>query len=1492
MNRRKVMPIIFLLVACMIVPMPLNSRPVSYAQSSIQESPASETPTAGSDADRSVEATELQNIGLAHYTAGRYARARDAFRQALAIRRQLGDRAGEGATLNSLGNTQDALGEFAQALDSYRQALGIRRELHDRAGEGATLNNIGNIHNNLGQYDRALDYYEQSLTIRQEVQDRAGEGATLTNIGNVYNKLGSYPKALDYYQRALTIMREVGDRTKEGIVLANIGTIRDTRGQTMLAIDSYRRALTIAQAAGDPPSEAAALSNIGDVYDTEGQYELALDFYRQSLVIWRTVGDRANQARLLENIGSAHESSNDYTAAAESYAQAISTVESIRAGSLVEELKTSWSAEQAALYERAMRLHLRFDRPVEAFDLTERARARTLLDQLGNTHLDAQASGNTQLVEQEQALRAELSRLEQSLVRERSKLVSQQDQDLLRNLDEQRTAAQREYEDVLTQLKLTNPEYASIRSIEPLSLAQVQQLLTPDTTLISYFVTAEQTLAFVVTRDSFTAVELPVKEVQLQAALGEFREFSVLSGDAPALAQLNEWLVAPLQAYLHTPRLAIVPFGILHYVPFAALGDVAHSLGEEHALYELPSASVLPFIQAKHKTGIGAALVMAYSDPAGVPPLPTADREAEAIAGLYGTQPILGSAATAGLFADRSRSASLVHLAVHGELNPGAPLFSRLLLAPDADSSGSLDVQSVYGLDLRQARLVTLSACQTQLGEQSQGDDIVGLSRAFLYAGTPSVVASLWRVDDAASTELMTAFYTELRAGRGKAEALQAAQAATRARYPHPYYWAGFVLTGDPDPVQVNENPGAPLAGGLGLSVTLLVLGLGFYVVRRWTGRAKDHARSARWFWLPMLAVCFFIVGLTSVTLSIVQLPMPPAALPRIVPSTPSSSTTALPVRAAPATSVTSTPLPTPSPALPATTVTAAPSRSTPGAVSGSKHFDGPQGVAVDDQGNIYVADTSNNRIQKLGSDGRVLAEWGGRGTGPGQFIRPTGVAVDRQRNIYVADTSNHRIQKLGPDGLLLAQWGSNGSGPGQFLYPSGVAVDTKGVIYVADRNNHSIQKLSPQGEPLARWGTMGSGPGQFSYPWGVAVDGQGNVYVADKDNDRVQKLSSDGELLATWGTEGHAPGQFALPAGVAVDWAGNIYVTDASKAGGGPSNHRIQKLSPEGEPIAQWGTSGLFKDPMGVAVDAAGNVFVADYGHNRVDKLGPDGQLLATWTGASAEQVQLQSPRGVAVDAHGNVYVTDWQADRLLMLDPDGRLLAEWGGGMDSSPGQFVGPSGVAVDDHGNIYVADQGNDRIQKLSPDGAAVVWGSAGAAPGQFSLPTGVAVDAHGYVYVADRNNQRIQKLAPDGLPLAQWGSEGSDPGQFNLPSAVAVDVQGYVYVADRDNHRIQKLSPDGLPLAEWGTKGSDPGQFDSPDGLAVDGSGNVYVADTRNCRVQKLSPEGEPIAQWGTRGTSPGELMIPEGVALGAQGTIYVADFGTGRIQKFSTAGSS
>ena len=245
---------------------------------------------------------------------------------------------------------------------------------------------------------------------------------------------------------------------------------------------------------------------------------------------------------------------------------------------------------------------------------------------------------------------------------------------------------------------------------------------------------------------------------------------------------------------------------------------------------------------------------------------------------------------------------------------------------------------------------------------------------------------------------------------------------------------------------------------------------------------------------------------------------------------------------------------------------------------SGNGQFFWPEGVAGDASGNIYVADSYNDRIQKFRSNGTYLTRWGTSGSSNGQFDRPIGVAVDATGNVYVADSYNDRIQKFNGSGTFLTKWGTYGGSDDQFYEPHGVAVDASGNVYVADTRNHRIQEFDSSGTFVLMWGwgvqdgsstlqtctsgcqsgLQGSGDGQFHWPGGVSVDATGNVYVADSNNHRIQKFSNTGTFLDKWGSSGGADGQFNWPLGIASDAAGHVYVADYL-------NHRIQKF---GDPL------------------------------------------------------------------------------------------------------------------------------------------------------------------------------------------------------------------------------------------------------------------------------------------------------------------------------------
>ena len=293
-------------------------------------------------------------------------------------------------------------------------------------------------------------------------------------------------------------------------------------------------------------------------------------------------------------------------------------------------------------------------------------------------------------------------------------------------------------------------------------------------------------------------------------------------------------------------------------------------------------------------------------------------------------------------------------------------------------------------------------------------------------------------------------------------------------------------------------------------------------------------------------------------------------------------------------------------------------------------------------RGSIVGADKTSGffpRAVRSVECGTFLAKFGSQGSGEGQFSDPEAVAVDQNGNVFVADSGNNRIEQFSRSGILLLQWGSQGSAEGQFSDPEAVAVDQNGDVFVADSGNHRIEKFTTSGVFLLQWGSMGSAPGQFHTPDGLAVDADGNVFVADLNNNRIEKFDNDGTFLTSWGDAGDGDGQFSGPAGVAVDRSRNVYVADFF-------NDRIQKFTSTGTFLTKWGSTGSgaaqFIGARGVAVGTSGSIFTVDDGNDRIEEFTARGVFLAAWGGLGNADGQFNSATAVAVDPNGTVWVTD----------------------------------------------------------------------------------------------------------------------------------------------------------------------------------------------------------------------------------------------------------
>ncbi|WP_445638075.1 CHAT domain-containing protein [Nostoc sp. DSM 114161] len=695
-----------------------------------------------------------------------------------------------------------------EALQCWQTSLDCHEKLNNSDGKMKLLRALGNAYN-YGFYEqnKAIDYLEKSLEIAEQLPDEQMQGILQGDLSAAYTALAINDEngvddekvnlAVNYAQNSLNIAQKYQNIQLKWQSLDHLGDVYFFLNEEYEeAIKSYLEILKIAQQYKLPAAEMQALHNLGEVYLKMKNYAKALFYFNWALDLAKKLPNRQQEAMELVALGKVAKEQKNITDAINYYQKGLKIAENIRSTIKIEENTASFVNFWAKYYRDLILLLWQENRLKEAFEFVERSKARAFLDKLANARVGGRGRVKADFLKQEQALRNQIFALRQE------------------DPNHELISREKDYKNLLEKLEIQNPEAASLISVDVVSLAEIQKKLDTDTTLLEYFVTSECTLAFIITRDRLEVVNLDVNRKGLKEQIILFRDFADTFEPHPLeLKNLYNYLIAPLKSQLQTPRLIIVPHNILHYLPFAALTDGERYLIDDYALVNLPCANVLRFLPSKRSQSTNKVLALGAPDNTfnkSLLPLNFSRKEVEAIANLFHTKAYVGKDAAESLVWSQAKNAEILHIAAHGEYNPNAPLFSTIHLAMNdnadvAQKDGRLEVHDIYKLDLTTAtNLVVLSACQTLIGNTqkvSLGDEIIGLNRAFIYAGTPSVIASLWNVEDRATQLLMGHFYEYLQRGMDKAKALQQAQIEVRKDQPHPFYWAAFVLTGDAEKI-------------------------------------------------------------------------------------------------------------------------------------------------------------------------------------------------------------------------------------------------------------------------------------------------------------------------------------------------------------------------------------------------------------------------------------------------------------------------------------------------------------------------------------------------------------------------------------------------------------------------------------------------------------------------------------------------------------------
>ncbi|MDZ8034430.1 CHAT domain-containing protein [Nostoc sp. DedSLP04] len=801
--------------------------------------------------DRNGESNSLIGLGNAYDSLGQYALTIKFFQQSLVISRDIGDRNGESNSLIGLGIVYDSLGQYTKAIEFYQQSLVISRDIGDRNGESKSLGNLGIAYDYLGQYSKAIEFYQQSLVISRDIGDRNGEGATLSNLGSAHYSLGQYAKAIEFYQQSLVIKRDIGDRNGESKSLGNLGNAYNSLGQYTKAIEFYQQSLVISRDIGDRNGESALLNNLGSAHYSLGQYAKAIEFYQQSLVISRDIGDREGEGLTLANIGSTLEKQKQSELAIVFYKQSVNVRENIRQDirKLPREQQESYTQTVAGSYRRLADLLLSQGRVLEAQQVLELLKIQELRDYTRDTRAGGETQGSSLTPVESRVIPPfnNLVNLGLKLTECERKPPYCPEHDQLRALRDQANAEFNKEADKLRALakQQRQRDPAQIQQ-EELTVAAQKIVQSQPKTVLIYPLVLEDKLWLVWGTQAgkqgvvFNSKLVPVGRKELATTVVEFRQLLEQPGDVKELQKVSQklyqWLVAPLRAELDTNNIQNLVFSLdrsTRYIPMAALFDGKKYLIESFNISTILTAGLTDTSdRLSPKIENDPVLALGLSEQFGnFKSLPNVKDEINGIIrsqtnpnGIYPGLSLINKDFTKDAF-KYLIDHRILHIATHAQFISQNPDDSFLLLG-DGNSFKIPEVKNLT--DLGGIHLVVLSACETARGgEDKEGIEVSGLSYYFLTSGAKSVIASLWLVNDASTSQLMRYFYQNLATGKiTKTEALRQAQlmmivgknqnsdtkdrssvrltpgnsgqAATISRdLSHPYYWAPFILIGN-----------------------------------------------------------------------------------------------------------------------------------------------------------------------------------------------------------------------------------------------------------------------------------------------------------------------------------------------------------------------------------------------------------------------------------------------------------------------------------------------------------------------------------------------------------------------------------------------------------------------------------------------------------------------------------------------------------------------
>ena len=623
---------------------------------------------------------------------------------------------------------------------------------------------------------------------------------------------------LKYFKKALDIHKNTNNTLGEINDLNNMGTVYSLHNKYDRAIECYQQALELNRNSINTKLKGETLGNIAVMYVQNGRYENGLQLFNEALDIFKKMFDRKSVSLTLNNIGWTKLSTGEPVKAEIHLEEAAEVFESIRGEIKTGTQRIGFQSTLPDLYANLARARLAQGRPDGAFEAIERGRAKSFLDLLGSRA--AFSRQKEKKPEELLAIERQLAGLSEKRVKVALAPAGAKTRSAISAVNQQISELDKQRLELIDQIRRADPELGSLMVVEPPNLKEIQPLLAPGTALVEYFHPGKITVSgkkkdqlwiFVLLSGGLHFKSVDVSKADLRKALEEYARLVADESSDPrsveaVSARIYRWLIEPVEPIsrlANAKTLIIVPWGPMFKIPFAALVPTGGKpLGARKNVVMTPSAGVYRYLVKKRGSGRGKVFAIGNPKTAMVP-LQGAEREAKEIAGLFQKSIVrTRNRATESLIKsdyDALGRPDVIHLACHGIFNERVPQLSHLALTPDQKNDGKFEMHEIFDLDWRGVSLVTLSACSSGKGKLGAGDDLVGLMRGFMFAGAPSVLSSLWDVDDEATRTLMVNFYRNYLDGMSKPESLRKAQMAmmNSGKWSHPYYWSAFVLFGD-----------------------------------------------------------------------------------------------------------------------------------------------------------------------------------------------------------------------------------------------------------------------------------------------------------------------------------------------------------------------------------------------------------------------------------------------------------------------------------------------------------------------------------------------------------------------------------------------------------------------------------------------------------------------------------------------------------------------